>query len=225
MSDIAKPATPATPDRPVEGRASASSADARFASRRRLLKAGATGVPVALTLTSRPVLAWHCNTASAWGSAQMTPNQSTTARNAANQLADNTWSITDWQNNSTGVVGTYPWVKLGTQSSTNGVTSNSKKYTIASLFSNTGGTYPTGLMGTDTVWDKIMNGSTFQKYMIVAKLNAKLIPSVATCLKSDGVDQLQYMLDGSYAPSNLKGTQTWGQGQIQTYLYENYIVR
>ena len=225
MSDKAKPATPATPDRAVQDRSCASSADARFARRRRLLKAGATGVPVALTLTSRPVLAWHCNTTSAWGSAQMMPNQSTTARNAANQLADNTWSITDWQNNSTGVVGTYPWVKLGTQLSTNGVTLNSKNYNITSLFNGTGGTFPIGLLGTDKVWDKLMHGSTFQQYMIVARLNAKLIPNVATCLKSGGVDQLQYMLDGSYSPSNLKGAQSWGQNEIQTYLNSNWIVR
>ena len=224
MSDKAESATPTTPDRAVDDLACAGSADARFARRRRLLKAGAAGVPVALTLASRPVLAWHCNTTSAWGSAQMMPNQSTTARNAANQLADESWTIYDWQTN-TASLGRYPWVVLGTQTSTSAVTTASKNYTIAWLFSDTGGVYPSGLSATDRIWTKIKYGTVFQQYMIVAKLNSKLIPNVATCLKSGGVDQLQYMLDGSYSPSNLKGAQSWGQNEIQTYLNSNWIVR
>jgi hypothetical protein len=51
--------------------------------RRRLLKVGATGASVALTLTSRPARAWHCNSTSAWGSAQLAPTTSTTARNTS----------------------------------------------------------------------------------------------------------------------------------------------
>ena len=35
--------------------------------RRRFIQAGV--VPVGLTLASRPAMAWHCNTTSAWGSA------------------------------------------------------------------------------------------------------------------------------------------------------------
>lgn len=223
MSDNAEGATPIPA---AEVRVAPTMPDASFARRRRLLKLGASSVPVALTLTSRPVLAWHCNTTSAWGSAQMMPNNSTTVRNAANQLPDESWTISDWLYNTPGGVGSYPWVRLGTQYSTSGVTSASKNYTIASLFSDTGGVYPVGLNGTDKVWYKINTGSTFQKYMIVAKLNARLIPNVASCLKSDGgIDQLRYMLDGSYTPPNTTGGSTWGMAEIQNYLYNNWIVR
>ena len=215
-----------TPGPAPADQAAPSIAEASFARRRRLLKLGASSVPVALTLASRPVLAWHCNTTSAWGSAQMMPNASTTARNYANRLLDESWGISDWLYNTPAHVGSYPWVRLGTQYSTNGVTSASKNYTVASLFSDTGGVYPLGLNGTDKVWYKINTGSSFQKYMLVAKLNAKLIPNVASCLKSDGgIDQLKLMLDGSYTPPNTTGAPTWGIAEIQNYLSNNWIVR
>ncbi|MDE2298344.1 MAG: hypothetical protein KGK18_09270, partial [Burkholderiales bacterium] len=85
MADNANRARPGSAN---ADEAAPSIADTSFARRRRLLKLGATSVPVTLTLTSRPVLAWHCNTTSAWGSAQMMPNNSTTLRNTATQLAD-----------------------------------------------------------------------------------------------------------------------------------------
>src|ERR1700758_2531430 len=81
--------------------------------RRRLLKAGATGASVALTLTSRPARAWTCNSTSAWGSAQLAPTTSTTARNALHGLSDDCWSITEWVNNTShGSLG-QPWPHLG----------------------------------------------------------------------------------------------------------------
>ena len=210
------------PNRSTASPADAPALDAKFARRRRLLKVGAAGVPVALTLTSRPVLAWRCNTTSAWGSAQMMPNQSTTARNSAHQLADDSWTIDNWLQNTRGVMGTHPWVTLGTQSSSYGVSDVSKNYKISKLF--TAGAYPSGLSGSDKVWKKIESGTTFQKYMIVAQLNAKLIPNVASCLKSNGTDQLKEMLDGNYTPPNA-GAPSWNSAQIQNYLYNNYIVR
>lgn len=215
-----------TPSRAAAAHTTPSIAEASFARRRRLLKLGASSVPVALTLASRPVLAWHCNTTSAWGSAQMMPNDSTTARNYANRLLDESWAISDWLYNTPANVGSYPWVRLGTQSSMSGVASTSKKYSVSSLFSDTGGVYPLGLNGSDKVWDKINTGSQFQKYMLVAKLNAKLIPNVASCLKSDGgIDQLKFMLDGNYTPPNTTGASAWGTSEIQSYLYNNWIVR
>ena len=88
--------------------------DKYLTSRRRLIKLGGVAAPVALTLTSRPVMAaWHCNTTSAWGSAQINPNQSTTARNANNQLVDETWTIANWKDNTTRAGLGMPWTSLG----------------------------------------------------------------------------------------------------------------
>ena len=195
---------------------------ARIARRRRFLKAGATAVPAGLTLASRPVLAWHCNTTSAWGSAQMMPNQSTTDRNIAKQLEDETWTIADWKNNTQGGVGKYPWVELRTQTSTNGVTDNSKKTKISYLFGS--GPFPVGLSANNKIWDKITNGTEQQKYLIVAKLNSRLIPNVNSCLSSNGVNQLTSMLGGTYVPPNA-GARTWTWADIKKYLEQNWIVR
>ena len=46
----------------------------KAASRRRLLKTGVSVAPIVLTLASRPVLAWHCKSTSAWGSEQLNAN-------------------------------------------------------------------------------------------------------------------------------------------------------
>jgi hypothetical protein len=208
--------------------AGAPAAEERFASRRRLIKLGAAAAPVALTLTSRPVMAWHCNTTSAWGSAQINPNQSTTARNSANQLVDETWTIENWKNNQSRAGLGLPWTQLGLALGIALQTSNPsganyyKNVTAAQLFAAYG--LPTGLSGTDKLWDKISNGSQWQKYMIVARLNTLLVTNVKTCLSSSNADQLKLMATGSYTPSNLGGV-VWNQAQIMQYLEENWIVR
>lgn len=191
--------------------------------RRRLVKLGAGVAPVALTLTSRPVRAWHCNTASAWGSAQISSNASTAARNTTNQLADESWTISNWRYNTTRAGLPYPWVRLGTQSSTGACTNNSKNYSIADLF-GASGPFPKSLTGTDKVWDKICNGTEFQKYMIVAKLNSKFIANIKECLESNDVDQLKGMLGGTFRPANT-GSVIWYEPEIIAYLYNNWIVR
>ncbi len=186
--------------------------------RRRLLKAGATGASVALTLTSRPARAWHCNSTSAWGSAQLAPTTSTTARNTSHELTDECWSITEWVNNTShGGLG-QPWPHLGC---TNNGQINA--YSVGTLYKPYGG-IPTGLTGTDLLMNKLKGGTQFQKYMLVARLNAKLVPNVQTCLSTNLADQLPLMASGSYSPPNLPHV-VWNQTDIINYLTANYLVQ
>jgi hypothetical protein len=185
--------------------------------RRRLIKLGASAASVTLTLSSRPVRAWECNSTSAWGSAQLNPNRSTTARNTAHQVADECWSITEWVNNSShGSLG-QPWPYLNCTNST--LIAN---YTVGTLYQPYGGT-PTGLTSSNKLMDKLKNGTNFQKYMLVARLNSKIVPNVQSCLRNNATDQLVLMAGGTYSPPNLPGV-VWNQSQIIQYLGSNYIV-
>jgi len=186
--------------------------------RRRLLKVGATGASVALTLTSRPARAWHCNSTSAWGSAQLAPTTSTTARNTAHELTDECWSITEWVNNTShGSLG-QPWPHLGCTT-----TSQINNYTVGTLYKPYGG-IPVGLTASNLLMNKLKNGTQFQKYMLVARLNAKFVSSVGTCLRNNLTDQLPLMASGTYSPPNLPGV-VWDQAEIIQYLDSNWIVK
>jgi len=186
--------------------------------RRRLLKVGATGASVALTLTSRPARAWHCNSTSAWGSAQLAPTTSTTARNTSQELSDECWTITEWVNNTSHVTLGQPWPHLGC---TNNGQINA--YTVGTLYAPYGG-IPAGLTATNSLMNKLKYGTQFQKYMLVARLNAKFVSNVQTCLRSNLTDQLPLMASGTYSPPNLPGV-VWDQAQIIQYLSSNYLVQ
>lgn len=202
--------------------APAASAVDRFVSRRRLIKAGALSAPVALTLASQPVIATTCSTTSAWGSTQINPTASTTARHASAQQTINVPTISGWKN------GTTPWTQLGIAVDITNVNASNyyKKLTFTQLFGGNLGL--AGIVGTDKVYDKILTSPTrnWATYMIVARLNFKLESKVRTCLSdSKQVDQLALMATGSYTPSNLLLAQPWLQTQIMDYLEANYIVR
>lgn len=224
------PDSPDTPD-PHDEAGPLPGADAARQQRRRLLlRAGAGVVPVTLTLASRPVRAWHCNTSSAWGSAQVNPNASTTARNEAKDLDDETWTIYNWKTNTTRAGLSYPWSKVKTKWGFSSTSTAKSSLTVSQVF---GATAPSGLAAGDKIF-KLLNDQTnsggprtvsdFQKYMIVAKLNATFIPNVASCLKSNGTDQLAEMIDGTYQPSNIHTTGPWSQATIMQYLTDNWIV-
>jgi len=186
--------------------------------RRRLLKAGATGASVALTLTSRPARAWHCNSTSAWGSAQLAPTTSTTARNTSHELTDECWSITEWCNNTAhGSLG-QPWPHLGCTTTT-----QINNYTVGTLYKPYGG-IPTGLSSSNSLMNKLKTGTQFQKYMLVARLNAKFVTNVQNCLKTNLVDQLPLMASGTYSPPNLPHV-VWNQTDIINYLAANWMVQ
>lgn len=194
------------------------------------LRAGAGVVPVSLTLASRPVRAWHCNTSSAWGSAQINPNASTLARNQVNQLVDETWTIDNWKMNQGRAGLGKPWSKVKARWSYSSSADAKSKFDVKVLFP---GTKPPGLSADDKIF-RLLNDQTntgqartvtdFQKYMIVAQLNATFIANVAQCLKSNGDDQLSAMIDGTYQPSNIDSTGPWNQTTIMQYLRDNYIV-
>ena len=186
--------------------------------RRHLLKVGATGASVALTLTSRPARAWHCNSTSAWGSAQLAPTTSTTARNTSHEIGDECWTITEWVNNTShGSLG-QPWPHLGCTS-----TGQINAYTVGTLYKPYGG-IPTGLTTSNSLMNKLKFGTQFQKYMLVARLNAKLVPNVQTCLRNNLTDQLPLMASGTYSPPNLPGV-VWNQAEIIQYLSSNFMVQ
>ena len=214
--------TPSLESSAAEARARAGGLAADGLKRRRLLRLGASGASVALTLTSRPARAWHCNSTSAWGSAQLAPkNASTQARTTGAEITDECWSITEWCNNTShGSLG-QPWPHLGCNTS-----GQINAYTCGTLYSPYGGSKctPVGLSSTDKVMDKLKNGTQFQKYMLCARLNSKFCTPVQTCLTTNLTDQLNLMAGGTYTPPNLKGV-VWNQTDIINYLSNNWMVQ
>ncbi|MBV8471198.1 MAG: hypothetical protein JOY60_15210 [Burkholderiaceae bacterium] len=194
--------------------------------RRRFIKIGASTLPAGLTLVSRPVRAWHCDSTSAWGSAQINPNASTTARNNEELLPDESWTIANWASNTTRAGLKLPWLALGqTSCTTSGkVSTQAQKLQLKDVIA--GGIYPVGLTGTSSLYTALNSGSTFQKYMLVAYLNQELIPNIRSCLTSgsgkNGVDEVTTMFSGSYKVPNVPVT--WDETEIIKYLNANYIV-
>lgn len=207
--------------------------DVKVSSRRRLLRQGAS--VVAVTLASRPVLAWHCKSPSAWGSELINPNTSLAANAGHKSYTDETWTITNWVGNSSRNNFGQPWAKLKAaypslyDASTK--TNNAFDYTkvtVLKLFSSVPNVVrPAGLLDTAKVKDVLTVGSDFQKYLIVAQLNYILL---APLLSPNDLDMclsladLQQMAKGSYSPQNMPGV-VWGPAQIKDYLYNNWIVR
>ena len=83
---------------------------------------------------------------------------------------------------------------------------------------------PTGLSSSNKLMDKLKNGTQFQKYMLCARLNAKFVTNVQTCLRNNLVDQLPLMASGTYSPPNLPGV-VWNQTDIMNYLTANWMVQ
>jgi len=215
------------------------------ARRRRFIKLGGAAVPTALTLASRPVMAWHCNTASTWGSAQGMSNSAYTRSQDLNVrlFPDETYTLACWLNNSTRQnLASNPWgaVPLGCNTTKWNNSAYYKGYTVAQLLSGTGASIA-GVNGTDTVWS-ILNGSAmkpakspfdgnllpststcgeFQKLMLVAWLNFKVQNATLNkCLAPNSVNVLVKFGNTSYVDPT--GT-TWSQAKIVTYLKKNFV--
>ncbi|MFZ4286758.1 hypothetical protein [Variovorax sp. HJSM1_2] len=214
-------------------------------SRRRLIKLGTAGVPVVATLASSPAMAWHCRTASAWGS-NMTANltASQKANPAHDGVVDECWAISNWCNNvarsDTGI-SSKPWDALKAKCSnlynnvpakdpiTKKTIASSDKYkyvTVDSLVAACAIVKPNGCSGSSKVVDVLNNsGDDFSRCIIVAQLNY-LFPTNANkiqwCAKdATGQNQLPKMATGSYQPNGL-GT-PWPKSKIVTYLRNNYM--
>lgn len=207
------------------------------ARRRRFIKLGSAAVPTALTLASRPVMAWDCNTASTWGSAQGVSNTHssyTRSRDSLRLFADETYTLYCWVNNSTRPgLASSPWTLSPLSCSTSSSSgSYFRKYTVASLLAGEGTI--AGIGDTSVpVWNILKNDPTnyplktgnssndFTRLMLVAWLNYRVQNAkLLKCLKPGSVNSLVAFGKGTYV--DVKGA-TWGQTDVVKYLKKNYI--
>lgn len=207
-------------------------ANATSQSRRRLIKLGTSAVPVIATLASRPALAWHCQSPSAWGSELLNPTTSLKTNAGHQQYPDETWYISNWKDNvARSATGTSskPWNKLKSKfpsiydstTSTNGVFDYTK-VTIAKLNTVTG-VHVAGANGALTVKTVLGSGTDLQKSTIVAQLNYILLSpysanEIEMCLK---LDEIKQMAAGTYTTSG----ETWDAAKVKQYLFNNWIAR
>ncbi|MES2236931.1 MAG: hypothetical protein EPO47_00555 [Rugosibacter sp.] len=200
--------------------------DLSIPSRRRLIKLGAVAVPIVATLASRPALAWHCKSPSAWGSEIINPNTSLRTNEGHQSYPDETWYISNWANNTArGSVGysALPWNKFFDKYSDikNAVNSNWKKVKISHLTSK--GINCGTASQTAYACNVLTSGTSLQKATITAQLNYLILSPLTRnemeqCL---GFPDLQRMASGSYSPS---GTGvTWTSDAIVKYLKDNWI--
>ncbi|WP_431288078.1 hypothetical protein [Roseateles chitinivorans] len=199
--------------------------------RRRFIQAGV--VPVGLTLASRPAMAWHCNSTSAWGSAILrNGGASVQARANAAVLKDTEcWGVSNFVNNTGRSVvqgNTPPWnyivktwfkgktVKFARENFTVGqlfgTLRNCPGVTTSSNFDNLIKTKP-GALGT---------------LMAMARLNTLFAGNgVAQCvISSTGQDMLVKMASdgpGMFKPPNSSGP-AWNADDFTRYLRENWLV-
>src|SRR3990167_1740944 len=140
-------------------------------SRRRIIRLGASAVPVLATLTSQSALAGQCISTSAWGSDQISGSASQAARHAGQGVAVTTgWTITAWNSSSDGSGTAWEAFK-----SKYGINSNPNSFTFADLYGYVGGTYMRdhssfGFVSTAKVAGGLGNNDD-QSYFLVAMLN------------------------------------------------------
>jgi len=179
--------------------------------RRRLLKNGASLAPIVLTLASRPVLAWHCKSPSAWGSEQLDPTTSLRTNQGHSSYADETWTISNWKNNTSRAGLQLPWTRLG-------VTGDNWRNFKVSQLPSKGVRIPPGVDTSRKVVDFLGTGTEFQKSIVVAQLNCILLSSVRNCVT---LVELNKMASGSYSPPHVDTV--WNQTDIVQYLQSNWI--
>jgi len=231
---------------PVASNADSDSEAARaalkMARRRRLIRLGASSVPVTLTLASRPVMAWHCYTTSAWGSTIQANQVASVAARLNNSRSDGNecWYISNWCNNTmySPAHGSYkPWRVLA-ESRYSGITgwasmTDTQKCDHAKANCTLGNIFPNGCGAVgnsgDKVFAKLTGGDAFTKSVITARLNqlytnvnAKLV--IDKCVVVNYQDQIQQMakLGSSYSSPNAP-TVLWTKSQIVTYLSSSYL--
>lgn len=212
-------------------------------SRRRLIKLGTAAVPVVATLASRPALAWHCQSPSAWGSEQINPNTSLKNGVAHKTYIDETWTINNWKTNTprtvvdfaTGVDAGAPWNELCiacpklltipecyTKKNSKSVF-DYKKVTVGYLmtcgFVNPG--FATTLLVKDVPSGTY--GTQPRTYALIGQLNyavlkkARFKNDIDSCLK-DG--QLESMIAGTFDG----GDGMWSLTKVSEYLFNNWVV-
>jgi len=207
------------------------------ARRRRFIKLGGAAVPTALTLASRPVMAWHCNTASTWGSAQgMTNSSYTRSQDALRLFSDETYTVACWVGNTTrSTLASNPWAQtpLSCNTTNSSYANYYKKYTVASLLAGTGATI-SGISDTsDSVWKILKNDSVnyplksgnssteFTRLMLTAWLNFKVLNATLNkCLMPGTTNVLVKLGNCSYiGPTGA----LWNQADVVKYLKKNFV--
>jgi hypothetical protein len=194
----------------------------RVSSRRRLFRQGAS--VVAVTLISRPVLAWHCKSPSAWGSELINPNTSLKTNEGHQAYVNETWTIANWRNNQSRAGLGKPWDVLKARYGNLFSNGEYNKVKVKKLYETiTAIKRPSGLGDRTKIVDVLANSNSFQAYIIVAQLNHLLLAASGwdNCLT---LDEINEMATGSYSPGNSQDV-VWLSDDIKKYLYENWIVR
>ena len=213
----------------------ASVSELASARRRRFIKAGAGAVPVALTLSSRPVMATNCVTASAWGSTMglIGTSQYNRARSPAKAVEiSGAKRLIDWKQTDNGLSSGNPTCTAWSNAALGRGTTPIKSDKVSTLLGSAtiaGIDSPT----TTNVWDVLFSTGTsdsakYMRAMVVAWLNAKISTTVAQCVTDPTrptVNNLKtFGLIGTGGGTGPDG-KIWTQAGVTTYLYENYISR
>lgn len=196
--------------------------------RRRFIQAGV--VPVGLTLASRPVMAWHCNTTSAWGSAVLRNGGASVQARADNAVLSNTecWTISNWVGNTvrSQVSSSAPWSFVAAY------WFSGKSYSYCKNNLTVAKVYPGGLKNvspTAKVADLFaQSSSSYATMMLVARLNTLFAGhNVAQCVvSSTGEDMLVKMASQGpnvFKPNNSSGA-AWTSTDFYNYLKDNWLI-
>ncbi len=222
-----------TPQAPAPVDASANAlASAR---RRRLIKMGAGVIPVALTLSSRPVLATSqgkCFSASAWGSIQTLVGTAASqyVRKANNAPTVSCFTLSEWCGKSGSNPTCTGW-KANSINCANLNMSTVMAYTVGKACGNTTG--PTAGMAQNlSCWTVLTSSSGYsqpQKAILIAWLNYRISGTTNTdvcVIDSFSTNQLVTL---SNIVKNNGGTgpdgKPWTPAGVQTYLHNNFIGR
>ncbi|MFT7722601.1 MAG: hypothetical protein QM788_07190 [Roseateles sp.] len=205
--------------------------------RRRFIKMGAGVVPVALTLSSRPVLATNsqgkCFSASAWGSVQtlVGTNASQYTRKAAAAPTVTCYTLAQWvakyRTGKTDYASCDGWRKNSISCADLKV-STVKKYTVGSACGSANGT--AGIGKNVKIWDALTgNYSAAQKAMLVAWLNYRISNTTKTdvCVIDTFSSNQLTTLGNIVAAGSGKGPdgKTWYAEDVRRYLESNFIGR
>jgi hypothetical protein len=231
MSERQIPDQQSTPQAPAP--VDASAGDLASARRRRFIKAGAGVIPVALTLSSRPVLATSqgkCFSASAWGSIQnlVGTNASQYTRNSTKAPTVTCYTKTEWCATSGGNPTCAGW-KVSAISCADLKLATVKAYNVTKACGTSSGT--AGVTGASSVWT-MLTGTTCsdaQKAMLVAWLNFRISTTTSTdvCVIDSFSSNQLTTLGNIVAANGGKGPdgKTWTPTDVQNYLQSNYIGR
>lgn len=219
----------------------AAAAQPGSARRRRFIKMGAGVIPVALTLSSRPVLATSqgkCFSASAWGSVQTLVNTTASqyVRKANVAPTVSCFTLSEWCGgyNATTPTNSKPtcqgW-QATSISCANLYLSTVRSYTVGKACGISSGTCG-GMSYSKPAWD-ILNASSGysapQKALLVAWLNYRISATTKTdvcVIDTFSTNQLSTLSNivaagGGTGPDG----KWWTPTNVQTYLHDNFIGR